>query len=63
VRGAVTLWGLKLEQDLPGCVGLHTLVGQSRARDVVAKLLDHTAALDAQQVGLRGFRYGTYVDR
>jgi len=35
VRGAVWPGGLELEHHLPGGVGLHALVGQSGARDVV----------------------------
>ena len=36
VRGAVAPSGLDLENDLPGRVGLHALVGQSGALDVAA---------------------------
>ena len=35
-RGAVAPGGLELEHHLPGCVGLHALVGQCRAGDVAA---------------------------
>ena len=39
VRGPVAPGGLELEHHLSGDVGLHTFVGQCRAGDVAAQLL------------------------
>ena len=47
VRGAVAPSGLELENDLPGRVGLHALVGDSGARDVAAHLLQRLAVGNA----------------
>ena len=43
VRGAVTPGCLQPEHHLPGAVDLNTLVGQRRARDVAAQLLERLA--------------------
>jgi len=51
VRGAVSPGGLELEHHLPGSVGLHALVGQCRARDVAAQLLQRLAIIGSAAHG------------
>ena len=45
MRGAVTPGSLQPEHHLPGAVDLNTLVGQSRARDGAAQLLECLAVI------------------
>ena len=45
VRGAVAPGRLQPEHHLPGAVDLNTLVGQSRARDGAAQLLECLAVI------------------
>jgi hypothetical protein len=51
VRGAVSPGRLELEHHLPGGIGLHAFVGQRRARDVAAKLLQPLAVVGATAHG------------
>ena len=53
VRGPVTPGGLELEHHLPGGVGLHALVGQCRAVDVAAQLLQRLAVIGGTAHGHR----------
>ena len=45
VGGAVAPRGLELQHDWPGSVGLYAFVGQSRAGDVAAQLLERLAVV------------------
>ena len=45
VSGAVAPGGLELQHDLPCCVALHPFVGERRAGDVAAKLLQRFAVV------------------
>jgi hypothetical protein len=47
VRGAVASGGLQHQHDLPGSVAPHPFVGQRRARDVTAELLQRLAVFSA----------------
>ena len=51
MRGAVAPRGLQLQHDLPGGVALHALVGQRRARDGAAQLLERLAVVGAAAYG------------
>ena len=45
VRGVVTPGCLQPEHHMPGAVDLNTLVGQRRARDIAAQLLECLAVI------------------
>ena len=51
MRGPVAPGGLELEHHLPGGVGLYALVGERRAGDVAAKLLQRLAVVGAAAHG------------